>query len=728
MFIQTDQLEASAQRFAYLVSPLQATATAFQGNLAVESFLAALPDQSDGNSTTEMRKAMLEAVSPEPVDFAFERIIGKNDSVYSNFVDLIEAAKRKVGRVAIKTATTEIGFATGFMVSERMVITNWHVFNEKTDVGESEIQFFYEYDIKGMPEQAVVFKLVPDDFFYSSKELDYCFVAVSQVDVTGGVKLTDVGYLFLDPSIGKLSNDNEEALNIIHHPNGDYKQLSIRENLFVKMTPTTIWYRTDTAPGSSGSPVFNDQWQVVGLHHMGVAKQDGDGQYLDRDGNFIPVINGKIDASKINWIANEGIRISVILADIFSRFPSSPLVNGLRSNPLAYNPAAPINLKNISSKTIKTKETMESNATQQNITINFPASLIEGNGYININIDTRAKQDNSKAVFVKQVETASPALLPSGGEFTEAQKIDKENAMDFSKCGGYLPNFLGQGHLIKLFQPTTKLKKFIARVNNSSSIELKYYYYSVLFHSVRMVPALSAINVNGDLNKRKDRAKRVDNWLRDKRLDLNIQLDDGFYSHSNFDKGHMSRREDADYGDTPEMAKLAADTTCMYTNACPQVPTINRSNEGGLWGKLENIVLEKGAVLEPTKTNKISVFNGPIFLDDDPVFKGIQIPLNFYKLIVWITDKGSLKATAFKLSQENLLGDINFEELDIDKNLEFKEYQISIKSLGDATFLDFSVVMAIDTFDYSTGVDAIPLKQPEEVINHISYHNSVDDI
>ena len=40
--------------------------------------------------------------------------------------------------------------------------------------------------------------------------------------------------------------------------------------------------------------------------------------------------------------------------------------------------------------------------------------------------------------------------------------------------------------------------------------------------------------------------------------------------------------------------------------------------------------------------------------------------------------KLDLKATAFKLSQTNLVGDIDFEELDIDQDPEFKEFQCSI--------------------------------------------------
>lgn len=122
------------------------------------------------------RLELIEAHAPEPATFAFERAIGKNDSVYSNFVELIAATKQKVGRVVVKTGNKTQGYATGFMVSERLLLTNWHVFNNETDVADSEVQFFYEYDIFGRPLQPVSFRLKPLDFFYSYQPLDYCFV------------------------------------------------------------------------------------------------------------------------------------------------------------------------------------------------------------------------------------------------------------------------------------------------------------------------------------------------------------------------------------------------------------------------------------------------------------------------------------------------------------------------------------------------------------------------
>ena len=718
MLISIDQLKTSEKRFDYLP---EGAARDNPQNISDEVLVANVAKNittsniigSDENLVK--RKEMLEAVNQEPVDFAFERAIGKNDSVYSNFVDLIENAKQKVGRIHVKHGAKNIGFATGFMVAENLLLTNWHVFKTIEEVGDSEVQFMYEYDLFGKEKTHTDFNLMSSTFFYSNKELDYCFVAVSPIDTSGKVKLSDFGYIFLDPGLGKLGDEEVERLNIIHHPDGDLKQLSIRENLFKKITPISIWYETDTAPGSSGSPVFNDQWQVVALHHMGVGKKNDAGQYIDKDGNVIPEVNNKIDPSKIVWEANEGIRISVILKDLFSKFGNEPIVEGLKKNPqksdlvLELNPAPKIIVPPNNNNPEKI-ENMEPNNPTNSVNISFPASLVEKNGIVNISIN-------------QGIHCSEAILVNSGGKGSTNLEISEEikkleESTDFSTCKGYQSRFMGSKFDIPLPQPQTSIKKFIAKVANTDSMVLKYFNYSTIFHTVRMMPVISGINVDGDPAKRKDNSTRKDVWLRDTRIGFDIQLDDTYYKGSGFDRGHMSRREDANWGATPEDAKRNADLTCMYTNACPQVAKINQSGRKGLWGILEKVVLESGAEAENGKTAKISVFNGPIFKADDPVFRGIQVPMDFYKIVLWLTDSGNLKATAFKLSQIKLVSDIDFEQLDIDQNTEFKEFQCSIKSLQEDTKIDFSSIIPFDTFDGSK-TNEIALTSQSDLVAHI---------
>ena len=719
MLVPIDQVNQSAARYSETSLTKSAKKKAVPADdiqfLRERAGKAASPTLTVSENL-EKRREMLLSLGQEPVEFAYERAIGKNDSVYSNFCELIMLAKRKVGRIVVRSGSKLQGYATGFMVSDRLMLTNWHVFNKKEEVGNSEVEFFYELDLTGHKTPTTTFLFAPDDFFFSNEKLDYCLVAVRQLDSAGKVPLTDIGYHYLDPTLGKLGEEGKEELNIIHHPDGDFKQLSIRENKYTKILDDTIWYTTDTAPGSSGSPVFNDQWQVVALHHMGVPRRRDDGTYLDKNGDPVPVIKGKVDASKIDWVANEGIRISVLLKDVLTKFPNDALVAGLKkpSEPGAIpvpigddNPAIPVEDKN------QSEDSTMSNETSGDVRIAFPASLIGAKGNITINIDNRFGADaaNANVRFIKSDGTEISDLL-------EIKKIDIENNADYSKCDGYVSDFLGVN--IPLPRPKVSQAKFAAKLKSGHDVVLDYYYFSTIQHSVRKMPMISGINIDGNAALRLDKTERVDIWLRDNRLDYDLQLNDDYYAKSGFDRGHMSRREDANYGPTADDAKIRADMTCIHTNSCPQVPGLNRSNKKGLWGKLEKVILEKGVKGEQGKTARISVFNGPIFNTKDPVYHGIQVPMEFWKIILWFNKQSKLRATAFKLSQIDLMGGVDVdEELSFDTNKEFKESQCSIKSLQELTSLDFGAILDLDTFNPADPNESLNIESEASLVGFV---------
>ena len=65
--------------------------------------------------------------------------------------------------------------------------------------------------------------------------------------------------------------DPNTALFIIQHPRGDPLQLALETNAIVAVNAnnTRVSYRTNTLLGSSGSPCFNSNWELVALHHSG---------------------------------------------------------------------------------------------------------------------------------------------------------------------------------------------------------------------------------------------------------------------------------------------------------------------------------------------------------------------------------------------------------------------------------------------------------------------------
>ncbi|MEH2080650.1 MAG: serine protease [Nostoc sp.] len=87
-----------------------------------------------------------------------------------------------------------------------------------------------------------------------------------------------------------------ERVNIIQHPAGRPKEISFQNNFVEYIGGNVVQYVTSTQNGSSGSPVLNDGWEVVALHHAG--------------GN-IPE-----PTTQRRYFRNEGILVERILANL----------------------------------------------------------------------------------------------------------------------------------------------------------------------------------------------------------------------------------------------------------------------------------------------------------------------------------------------------------------------------------------------------------------------------
>jgi endonuclease G, mitochondrial len=234
-----------------------------------------------------------------------ERLMGRNDLVDVGFLESGHLASRAVGRITV--SSPEAHYGSGFMASPRLLLTNNHVLRDRDEAARGFVEFNFQAGLDGRALQPVAFSLEPDTFFATSEELDFTFVAVAEQD-QAGMQLSDFGWLRLIEEQGKVVLG--EFVNVIQHPNGEPKQLALRENRVVDRLENFLHYETDTAPGSSGSPVFNDQWEVVALHHSGVPRKDVNGQYLAIDGS---VWTSAMGEQRLDWKANEGVRISRVV-------------------------------------------------------------------------------------------------------------------------------------------------------------------------------------------------------------------------------------------------------------------------------------------------------------------------------------------------------------------------------------------------------------------------------
>jgi len=254
------------------------------------------------------------AVAGETDAEGLERILGANDLVGVAFLDRGLQVAKTVGRVWIGVSGGQpMGYGTGFLISPRLLITNHHVLQDAATARTSLVEMNYQLAVSGAFLPTSTFSLDPDVFFFTDVHLDYSVTAVKPTG-SGNRKLTEFGWNALIEEEGKAIVS--QWLNIIQHPNGEPKQLGIRENQLVDVLDEFMHYKTDTAPGSSGSPVYNDRWEVVGLHHSGCPLKNAAGQILTIDGK---VWQPSMGEHRIKWISNEGIRVSKLLAHLRSQ-------------------------------------------------------------------------------------------------------------------------------------------------------------------------------------------------------------------------------------------------------------------------------------------------------------------------------------------------------------------------------------------------------------------------
>jgi pimeloyl-ACP methyl ester carboxylesterase len=249
-----------------------------------------------------------------PTAAILERVIGEAEEFLSvMFIKRALVAARAVGRV-VSSASGQ-GFGTGFLIAPGVLMTNHHVLQSDLAANRAAVQFRYELEIDSRQTAGHNFALEPQRLFYANEHLDMAIVAVAPIS-DDGVPLSEFGHLPLIGVEGKIRKG--QPVNIVQHPLAGRKQVVFRESLLTALpldSDHVAHYTGDTQPGSSGSPVFSDLWEVVALHHSGVPDQTETGHYVTVDGG---IWNPSTDPEMktIKWVANEGIRVSRIVAHL----------------------------------------------------------------------------------------------------------------------------------------------------------------------------------------------------------------------------------------------------------------------------------------------------------------------------------------------------------------------------------------------------------------------------
>lgn len=271
-------------------------------------------------------KIPLESLSTEEFKrIAQERFFGQRDLMGISYLEYGLWISRSICRILLRSRSGRVvGFGTGFMVSPRLLLTNNHVLPDIQQAALSSVEFNYQTGLDEQMLQSSAYELDPTTFFLTNKLLDYSLIAVKER--SKDLPLSNFGWNPLIEAEGKVIIG--EYVNIIQHPGGEPKQLALRENQLVDLLDNFLHYKTDTAPGSSGAPIFNDQWEVVGIHHSGVPVTDRNGKILTIKGEaWIPAMGEE----QIAWKANEGTRISRVIQDIKKQQNLTPGQRQLRA-------------------------------------------------------------------------------------------------------------------------------------------------------------------------------------------------------------------------------------------------------------------------------------------------------------------------------------------------------------------------------------------------------------
>ncbi|MGU3494564.1 DNA/RNA non-specific endonuclease [Xanthobacteraceae bacterium A53D] len=282
---------------------------------------------------------------------------------------------------------------------------------------------------------------------------------------------------------------------------------------------------------------------------------------------------------------------------------------------------------------------------------------------------------------------------------------------DLQNRDGYDPDFLGAGLTAPWPKLPADLEAELARPSDATAArphELRYTHFGVKFSAEKQLPAITAVNIDGEHAVHIKRGD--DKWFFDARIPLDRQHGAKAYRDRQIDRGHMVRREDPNWGDVALQANF---DTFHYPNSAPQHADLNQGKQ--LWQGLENYILNSVR----THGFKACVFTGPVFDPENEEIDGILVPLEFWKVVAMIdAATGKLHATGYLISQGRLIRALleNRNRAEAREGLTlgpYRTFQICIADLAEATGYDFGPLTQADPLNrVPAATESITTRRP----------------
>lgn len=182
-------------------------------------------------------------------------------------------------------------------------VTNAHVISESVPkaIPQQDVRITFEVESASLPDPRfyrvteALFTSPPGDLGVrdaNGDKLDVTIVRLDGLSATLGQLNAAMALPLVDPKTKAF---------VVGHPLGSGLQISLHDSVLLDIDDDErlVHYRTPTDPGSSGSPVFNVDWEVIAIHHGGSSETPrlrGDGWYEANEGIALSAVRRKLNA------------------------------------------------------------------------------------------------------------------------------------------------------------------------------------------------------------------------------------------------------------------------------------------------------------------------------------------------------------------------------------------------------------------------------------------------
>ncbi|MEM7033548.1 MAG: effector-associated domain EAD1-containing protein [Chloroflexota bacterium] len=268
----------------------------------VNQLLLAARELNPGNDQLIALSQQVGLASTNLPGAELERTIRETNS----FLDLGTWRKRlakieyQVCRVEITVNNgSDMICGTGFLIGPDIVMTNYHVVEDVINATAKPQDVIFRFDYKQLEDGTKVnsgrlcrlannnwlidysptnpsdYQPEPKTSTPKANQLDYALLRLSE----------EIGYQPLGNDLDADTPNREwiifphqpyqfrpnSPLFIVQHPDAEPLKLALDTDGIIGLNSnqTRVTYRTNTEKGSSGSPCFNENWELVALHHAG---------------------------------------------------------------------------------------------------------------------------------------------------------------------------------------------------------------------------------------------------------------------------------------------------------------------------------------------------------------------------------------------------------------------------------------------------------------------------